>query len=107
MDRKNIEDFLIKEGLKQTTKRFKYLIEAVMLYDAFNEPYRICVTKDIYPQISKKYHITWDAVGHGIRLCAEHPASGKKTAKEYVNFVHEEVSKIEKSLNGPKGGEEK
>lgn len=105
MERKNIEDFLVTEGLKRSTKRFGYLVEAVMLYDTFNEPYRICVTKDIYPQISKKYHIKWDAVERGIRLCAECSVSGRKTAKEYVSFVHEEVRKIEKSLNGPKGGE--
>lgn len=89
MDKKNIENALMKMGIPAGVKGFAYIVDAVEYIN--QNPRDISVTKELYPHIAKKHNTTSSRVERAIRHAFEIARSSKgdyEMVEKYIGFIN-------------------
>ncbi len=93
MNRTNIENVLFDMGMSANNKGFAYIVDAVEIFE--KEGGNIRITKELYPQIAKKYGTTPSRVERAIRHefeKARSPKGNYDVAEKYIGFINCENS---------------
>ena len=88
MNRREIENVLLKIGVPTGIKGFRYITDAVLI---LNENPDISITKELYPTIANKNNTTGSRVERAIRHAFEIARSAKgdyHEAAHYIGFIH-------------------
>lgn len=70
--RKEVEMTVRRLGAKRTYRGYEYVIDAILIYiDLWKKDVHVLITKDVYPQIAKKYNTTKMSVERDIRTVVQ------------------------------------
>lgn len=99
MNRAKIEDALLAMGAPAGNRGFRYIADAIEIFEA--KGMDIGVTKELYPEIGKKYNVTATSAERAIRHSFEVARNRKEcceTVSHYIGFINCENSNSLKRL---------
>lgn len=85
---KMVMEYLLKLGMPSSLLGFKYATEGIILW--LNAPHgTIAMTKELYPEVARKYHTTPSRVERAIRHAIEKLIEGTTFTnnKDFDNFI--------------------
>lgn len=86
MNRQKIEDVLIEIGVPVSVKGFRYIVDAILIWDSKKN---VEMTKELYPQIARKNDDTPSKVERAIRHAfevARKRGKNKEAIKHYIGL---------------------